>query len=99
MGVDCVDNSGVDTMILPDGRVPSTPDFASDSTATPAAISDIVSEISDTDALIIDLRYNGGGHPDMVAFELSYPLDGASVRLIGFVDCNDTLKKLVLDND
>jgi hypothetical protein len=34
MGVDCVGNRGVDTIILPDGRVPSTPDFASDSTAT-----------------------------------------------------------------
>jgi hypothetical protein len=76
MGVGCVDNSGVDTMVLLDGRVPSTPDFSSDSAATQAAISDM-SEISDTDAVITALRYSGGRHPDTVAFVLSCLLDRA----------------------
>ena len=86
-------------MVLPDGRVPSTPDFASDPAATQVATSDIASEISDTGALIIDLLRNGEGHPDTVAFVLSYLLDGAPARPIDFVDRNGTVKKLVLDND
>jgi C-terminal processing protease CtpA/Prc len=53
-----------------------------------------VSEISDTGALIIDLRHKGGGHPDTVAFVLSYLLDGAPARLIDFVDRNGTVKNL-----
>ena len=69
-GVECVGNSGVDTMVLPDGRVPLTPDFASDPAATQVATSDIASEISDTGALIIDLLHNCRGHPDMMAMEL-----------------------------
>ena len=77
---------------LPAGPVPSTPDFASDSAATQAAISDIVSETPDTDALRIDLRYNSGGYPDMVAFVLSYLLDGAPVHLIDFVGRNGIVK-------
>ena len=75
-----------------DGFVPSTPESASDSAAIQAAISDILSEVSDSDALIIDLRYNGGGHPDTVAFVLSYLLDGAPVHLNDFVDRNGTVK-------
>jgi C-terminal processing protease CtpA/Prc len=51
-----------------------------------------VSGISDTDALIIDLRYNGGGRPETVAFILFYLLDGAPVRLNDFVGCNDSVK-------
>jgi C-terminal processing protease CtpA/Prc len=51
-----------------------------------------VSGISDTDALIIDLRYNGGGRPETVAFILFYLLDGAPVRLNDFVDCNGGVK-------
>ena len=72
--------------------MPSTPDFASDSAATQAAISDRVSETPDTDALITNLRYNSGGHPDAVASVLSYLLDGAPVHLNGFIDRNGTVK-------
>jgi C-terminal processing protease CtpA/Prc len=35
--------------------------------------------VHDTDALIIDLRANGGGNPDMVAFVSSYLLDGPTL--------------------
>src|ERR1700735_657930 len=76
-----------------DGFVPLTLESASESAAIQAAISDIVSEISDTDALIIDLRYSGGGDPDTVAFVLSYLLDGAPVHLNDFVDRNGTVEK------
>ena len=60
--------------------------------ATQAAISDRVSETPDTDALITNLRYNSGGHPDAVASVLSYLLDGAPVHLNGFIDRNGTVK-------
>lgn len=75
-----------------DGFVPSTLESVSDSAAIQAAISDIVSEISDSDALIIDLRYNGGGDPNTVAFVLSYLLDGAPVHLNDFVYRNGTVE-------
>ena len=52
MEVDYVDTSGVDIIVLPDGQLPSALDLSSDSAATQAAISDI-SEISDTNAVII----------------------------------------------
>jgi hypothetical protein len=77
---------------LPNEPVPSAPDFASNSATTPAAISDIVSEIPDIDALIIDLRHNSGRHPGTTAFVLSCLLDGAPAHLIGFVDPNGTVK-------
>jgi C-terminal processing protease CtpA/Prc len=32
--------------------------------------------LADTDALIIDLRYNGGGHPATVQFLASYLFEG-----------------------
>jgi C-terminal processing protease CtpA/Prc len=51
-----------------------------------------VSEISDADPLIIDLRYNGGGHPETAAFILSYLFNGAPVRLNDFVDRNGSMK-------
>lgn len=69
------------------GFVPSSPDMASDSAAIRKEIGGIVSSIADTDALIIDLRNNGGGSPDTVAFVVSYFVDGdAPIHLNDMVD-------------
>lgn len=35
----------------------------------------VMSSLADSDALIVDLRRNGGGHPSMIAYILSYLLD------------------------
>lgn len=79
--------------ILPiDGFVPSTPDLAGDHRKIRKAIGNIVSTIADANALLIDLRGNGGGIPDTVAFVLSYLLDGGPVHLLDFVDRNGTTK-------
>ncbi|MBA2269271.1 MAG: S41 family peptidase [Chthoniobacterales bacterium] len=42
--------------------------------------------VADTEALIIDLRENGGGDPEMVALMVSYLLEGEPVHLNDFVD-------------
>jgi hypothetical protein len=47
--------------------------------------------MSNTDTLIIDLYYNGGGHLGTMTFVPSYLLDGAAVRLIDFIDHNGTV--------
>ena len=77
MGAGCLSNSGANIMALPHGRVPSTPDFSSDSAATREAVSDTMFEISDIDALITALHYSGGRDPDTVVIVLSYLFDGA----------------------
>ena len=41
--------------------------------------------IADTDALVIDLRQNGGGDPAMVALLISYLLEGEPIHLNDFV--------------
>ncbi len=42
--------------------------------------------LGNTDALIVDLRYNGGGHSDMVALLTSYFFDGDPVHLVDLYD-------------
>ena len=79
--------------ILPiDAFVPSTPDLAGDHSKIRKAIGNIVSTIADANALLIDLRSNGGGIPDTVAFVLSYLLDDGPIHLLDFVDRNGTTK-------
>lgn len=75
------------------GFVPSTPDVASDFAAIRKAIGDMVSEVASTDALIIDLRRNGGGAPETVALVLSYLLDDGPIQLNDLVDRNGTVKE------
>lgn len=43
--------------------------------------------------MIIDLRSNGGGSPDTVAFIESYILDGAPLHLLDFVDASGKIDK------
>lgn len=61
------------------------------------AISSLVSQIADTDALIIDLRSNTGGSPETVALIESYLLGGDGeddiVHLDDQVDRNGTVKR------
>ena len=62
------------------------------------AIGAIMAQIADADALIIDLRSNGGGSPDTVAYIESYLLgedDSTGVHLLDFVDRNGTPDKSV----
>lgn len=42
--------------------------------------------LGNTDALLIDLRYNGGGNSDMVALLTSYFFDGDPIHLVDFYD-------------
>jgi hypothetical protein len=73
--------------------VPSTPDITFDSAAIRKEIGGIISSIADTDALIIDLRNNGGGQPDTVAFVVSYFVDGdAPIHLNDMVDRQGAVK-------
>jgi hypothetical protein len=54
-------------------------------------IGEIMSRIADADALIIDLRFNHGGHPNTVALIESYLLgddNSDGIHLLDFVDRN-----------
>lgn len=51
-----------------------------------AAIAEIMSSVADADALIIDLRENGGGDPNTVAFIESFILGHGPQHLLDFVD-------------
>jgi C-terminal processing protease CtpA/Prc len=48
-----------------------------------------LSKVADADALILDLRENFGGYPEMVALLVSYFVDGARVHLVDFWDHDD----------
>ncbi|KAF2096171.1 ClpP/crotonase [Rhizodiscina lignyota] len=67
------------------GFLPTEPDFP-EYQEIRAAIGKILSTVSDTDALIIDLRRNEGGSPWTVAFVLSYFVDDAPVHILDMVD-------------
>ncbi|KAH8658123.1 ClpP/crotonase-like domain-containing protein [Xylariales sp. PMI_506] len=64
------------------------PDMCSDSEKVRTAVSDILSAVADSDALLVDLRANHGGSPESVVFILSYFLgDGlAPIHTLDFVD-------------
>ena len=51
-----------------------------------AAIGKILSSVSDADALLVDLRLNGGGSVWTVSFILSYFLDNGPVHILDMVD-------------
>jgi hypothetical protein len=57
------------------------------------AIAEIISKISDADALIVDLRWNDGGDPDMVAFIMSYLLDDNPRHLLDFVHSSGKIEQ------
>jgi C-terminal processing protease CtpA/Prc len=54
-----------------------------------AAYAANLSKVADADALILDLRQNFGGYPEMVALLVSYLVDGAPVHLVDFWDHDD----------
>jgi C-terminal processing protease CtpA/Prc len=58
--------------------------FSPASVATDKA-AEAMNSVADTDALLIDLRQNGGGDPAMVALMISYLLEGEPVHLNDFV--------------
>jgi hypothetical protein len=45
------------------------------------AVADLMSQVADADALVVDLRDNGGGSPDTVALIASYLFDQTPVHL------------------
>ncbi len=48
-----------------------------------------LSKVADADALILDLRENFGGYPEMVALLVSYLVDAPPVHLLDFWDHDD----------
>jgi hypothetical protein len=49
--------------------------------------------LAETDALVIDLRQNGGGDPAMVALLISYLVDGEPVHLNDFLGRDGTVRQ------
>ncbi|KAK5390468.1 hypothetical protein LTR20_002808 [Exophiala xenobiotica] len=74
------------------GFVPSTSEVTREYEKIQRAIGDIISQVADTDALVLDLRRNGGGHPSTVAFMLSYFLADGPVHLHDFLDRDGVVK-------
>ncbi|RFU26954.1 hypothetical protein B7463_g9394, partial [Scytalidium lignicola] len=85
LDTDCAPGKVIATLPI-NGFVPSTEEHAEDWKKIQAAIGNIVSSVADADALIIDLRNNGGGVPHTVVFIESYILDDAPLHLLDFVD-------------
>jgi len=54
-----------------------------------AVYAERMSQIADADALILDLRENHGGYPEMVALLVSYLVDSTPVHLVDFWDHDD----------
>ena len=73
--------------------IPIDKRYMSDSEEIQAAVGDIMSSVSDADALIIDLRINHGGDPRTVAFIESYLLDNAPLHVLDMVFRNGTVEK------
>jgi C-terminal processing protease CtpA/Prc len=48
-----------------------------------------LTKVADADALILDLRENHGGYPEMVALLVSYLVDATPVHLVDFWDHDD----------
>ena len=68
------------------GFVPSEERFASDWKEIRREIGKILNTMADADALLVDLRNNGGSSPHTVAFVLSYLLDKGPIHVLDFVD-------------
>jgi hypothetical protein len=75
------------------GFVPSEERFASDWKEIRGEIGKILSTVADADALLVDLRNNGGGSPSTVAFMLSYLLDNGPIHVLDFVDRNGKVEE------
>jgi C-terminal processing protease CtpA/Prc len=54
-----------------------------------AAYAARMAKVADADALILDLRQNYGGYPEMVALLVSYLTDAPAVHLVDFWDHDD----------
>ncbi len=54
-----------------------------------AAYAAKMAKVADADALVLDLRQNYGGYPEMVALLVSYLTDGPPVHLVDFWDHDD----------
>jgi len=74
------------------GFVP-TPKASPDYQEILAAIGKILSSVSDADALLVDLRQNGGGSPWTVSFIMSYFLDNGPVHILDMVDRSGNIKE------
>jgi hypothetical protein len=73
--------------------VPSEECFASDWKEIRGEIGKILSTVAEADALLVDLRNNGGDSPHTVAFMLSYLLDNGPIHVLDFVDRNGKVEE------
>jgi hypothetical protein len=76
-----------------DGFVASAPKLGSVYEEIRAAIGQRLSNVSDADALLVDLRQNNGGDPHTVSFIMSYLLDDGPVHILDFVDRSGNIEE------